>query len=125
MELVVTIQMLYGLFLNILEGVPKNLRLVPGHFSPPSGPPSAMGYLELKLLRFQGLIWYINHFCILSSCRDIVKNAKVPIFGNFLFCKKIRENAAAQKNSSNGILDHSIWMVTAKNHVFYTSNQVF
>ena len=77
-------------FMNVdlIEGVRKNLRLVPGHFSPTSGPASAMGYLERKLLRFQGLIWCINHFCILSSCRDIVKNAKVPIFGNFLFCKK-------------------------------------
>ena len=63
-------------------------RLIPDRFLPTSGAASAMGYLERKLLRFQGLIWCINHFCILSSCRDIVKNAKVPIFGNFLFCKK-------------------------------------
>ena len=97
-----------------LETVQANLRLIPDRFLPTSGPASAMGYLEHKLLRFQELIWCINHFCILSSCRDIVKNAKVPIFGNFLFCKKIRENAAAQKNSSNGILDHSRWMVTTK-----------
>ena len=84
------------MFVN-LEGVHKNLRLVPGHFSPTSGPASAMDYLERKLLRFQGLIWCINHFCILSSCREIVKNAKVPIFGNFLFCKKAQKKRQVER----------------------------
>ena len=45
-----------------VETVQANLQLIPDRFSPSSGPASAMGYLERKLLRFQGLIWCINHF---------------------------------------------------------------
>ena len=45
-----------------LETVQANLQLIPDHFSPTSGPASAMGCLERKLLRFQGLFWCVNHF---------------------------------------------------------------
>ena len=62
-----------------IEGARKNLQLIHSHFSCNFSPFSAMGYLELIFLRFQGFISYIKHFCILSSCRDIVKNAKVQI----------------------------------------------
>ena len=54
-----------------VEGGALNLRLVPGRFSPTSGPTGSMGYLELIFLRFQGLIWCINHFCILLGSGDI------------------------------------------------------
>ena len=54
-----------------LEGGALNLRLVPGRFSPTSDPAGSMGYLELIFLRFQGLIWCINHFCILLGSGDI------------------------------------------------------
>ena len=55
----------------IIETVQANLRLIPDCFLPTFGPGSAMGYLERKLLRFQGLIWCINHFCILLGSGDI------------------------------------------------------
>ena len=47
-----------------------------------------MGHLEPKLLRFQGLIWRINHFCILLRCGDIAENVKNPISAKMLICKK-------------------------------------
>ena len=52
------------------------MRLINDHFSPTSAPFSAMVYLEPKLLRFQGLICRIYHFCDLLSCEDIVKNVR-------------------------------------------------
>ena len=54
-----------------------NLRFIPEHFSPTSGPASTMDYLERKLLRFQELIWCINHFWVLLGCQDIVKKVKI------------------------------------------------
>ena len=52
-----------------------------------------MGHLEPKLLRFQGLFWRINHFCILLRCGDIAENVKNTISAKMLICKKkIREN---------------------------------
>ena len=68
-----------------------NLRLVPGRFSPTSGPVGAIGYQELIFLRFQGLIWHIWGFCIFPGSGDIRKNVKGLIFGNFLFCKKSKK----------------------------------
>ena len=70
-----------------------NLWLVSGHFSPIFSPVSAMGYLEHKLLRFQGLIWCINYFRVLLGCRDIVKNVKFPFSVKLQICKKNRQNA--------------------------------
>ena len=58
---IVTIQFL------ILEGDYENLRQLPDHFSPTSGPAGLMEYLELIFLRFQELICRISHFCILLS----------------------------------------------------------
>ena len=72
----------------IIETVQANLRLIPDRFSPTSCPARAMVYLERKLLRFQGLIWCINHFCILSSCRDIVKMQKFRFLEISYFVKK-------------------------------------
>ena len=72
----------------IIEGDNENLRQLPDHFSPTSGPAGLMKYLELIFLRFQGLICRISHFCILLSCGDIVRNVKYEIFRNFWFCKK-------------------------------------
>ena len=69
--------------LTYLEGDNENLRQLPDHFSPTSGPAGLMGYLELIFLSFQGLICRISHFCILLSCGDIVRNVKYEIFRNF------------------------------------------
>ena len=71
-----------------IEGDALNLRLLPVRFSPTSGPVGTMRYLELIFLRFQGLIWHIWGFWILLGSGDIRQNVKVPIFGNYLFCKK-------------------------------------
>ena len=62
------------------------MRLINDHFSPTSAPFSAMVYLEPKLLRFQGLICRIYHFCDLLSCEDIVKNVRNVISGKSHFC---------------------------------------
>ena len=59
-----------------IEAVRANLAMINDDFLPTSRLFSAMRYLEPKLLRFQGLIWRINHFCILLSCGDIAENIK-------------------------------------------------
>ena len=66
----------YDNILNDLYMLHLNLWLIPDHFSPTSDPASVMDYLERKLIRFQGLIWCINHFWVLLGWRDIVKNVK-------------------------------------------------
>ena len=53
-----------------------------------------MGHLEPKLLRFQGLIWRIIHFCISNIIEVIAQNVKklqFPKNGNLQ--KKSRQNA--------------------------------
>ena len=60
-----------------LEGGQANSVFINDHFSPTSHLFSAMRYLEPKLLRFQGLIWHINQFCILISCGDTAENVKI------------------------------------------------
>ena len=66
-----------------IEGDYENLRQLPDHFSPTSGPAGLMEYLELIFLSFQGLICRISHFCILLSFGDMLRNVKYEIFGNF------------------------------------------
>ena len=65
----------------------KNLRPLPGHFSPTSGLFRAIGYLEAKLLRFQILIWRIVGFCILLGSGDIRKNVKCLLSVNLRIWK--------------------------------------
>ena len=66
----------------------QNLRLLPGRFSPTSGLLSAVDYLEPKLLRFQGLICRINHFCNPIGLEFIAKNVKNINFTFLQICKK-------------------------------------
>ena len=53
-----------------------------------------MGHLEPKLLRFQGLIWRIIHFCISNIIEVIAQNVKNCNFRKMKICKKkFRQNA--------------------------------
>ena len=96
-------------YLFVLETDYQNLRQLWDQFLPTSGPFSAMGYLDAKLLRFQRLFCRIWDFFILLSCGDIIKSVKNVIFGNFRFCKKkkfffkkIRQMAADVKIAMDG-----------------------
>ena len=71
-----------------LEGDSHKMRQLPDHFSPTSGLLSAMDYLEPKLLRFQGLICRINHFCNPIGLEFIAKNVKNINFTFLQICKK-------------------------------------
>ena len=53
-----------------------------------------MGHLEPKLLRFQGLIWRIIHFCTSNIIEVIAQNVKNCNFRKMEICKKkSRQNA--------------------------------
>ena len=47
-----------------------------------------MRHKEPKLLRFQGLIWRINHFCISNIIEVIAQNVKNCNFRKMAICKK-------------------------------------
>ena len=71
-----------------LETDNQNLRMVPAHFSPTSGSFSTIGHLEPKLLRFQGLICRINHFCNPIGLEFIAKNVNFSFSVKSRICKK-------------------------------------
>merc|ERR1712020_175903 len=71
-----------------MGGDAHKMRQLPDHFSPTSGLLSAMDYLEPKLLRFQGLICRINHFCNPIGLEFIAKNVKNMNFTFLQICKK-------------------------------------
>ena len=75
-------------YMFFLEGEKANFAFINDHFLPTSDPGSAMGYLEPKLLRFQGLICRIVVFSSFIITDFIAKNVKNINFTFLQICKK-------------------------------------
>ena len=74
--------------IRYIETGSQNLRHLPDRFSPTSVLVSTVDYLEHKLLRFQGLICRINHFCNPIGLEFIAKKVKNINFTFLQICKE-------------------------------------